>query len=109
MRRSRRSMPRHGGFRFWISSWGVGIVSLMAALYIVNGFCIGWQRAYNVTIGITSPGDVAFSYLAWPLSLAGWLVGPAVAGAVAGWVVNDFISSRRTTPPLRVLGGEEDA
>ncbi|MEK8106589.1 hypothetical protein NKG94_17525 [Micromonospora sp. M12] len=38
----------------------------MVALYVVNGFRIGWQQAYDVTIGITSPGEVASAYLAWP-------------------------------------------
>jgi hypothetical protein len=36
--------------------------------------------------------------LAWFLSVAGWLVMPGVAGAVAGYVVSDSIASRRSRP-----------
>jgi hypothetical protein len=36
--------------------------------------------------------------LAWSLSLAGWLVAPGVAGAVAGYVISSAIEARRRRP-----------
>ncbi len=45
-----------------------------------------------------SPADTGSPVLAWFLSVAGWLIGPAVAGAVAGSVVNAAIGARRRKP-----------
>ncbi|MGN9915845.1 DUF6313 family protein [Micromonospora palomenae] len=64
-------------------------------LFVLNGLIIGWQTAYDVNIGITSPAVTALPALAWPLSIAGWLVAPGIAGAVAGYVVSSSIRSRR--------------
>jgi hypothetical protein len=69
---------------------------VFAALYIVNGFVIGWEEAYNVCLAIDPPSETSAPVLAWALSIAGWLVMPGVAGAVAGYVVSDSIGSRRS-------------
>lgn len=44
--------------------------------------------------------------LAWLLSLAGWLIAPGVAGAVAGYVISSAIDARRR--PLDRLFAEDD-
>ena len=67
-----------------------------AALYLVTGFVVGWEKAYNICLAIDPPTGTSSPVLAWALSLAGWLVMPGVAGAVAGYVVSDSIGSRRS-------------
>lgn len=77
-------------------------------LYVVNGFVIGWQQAYDVTLAIISPGQTRSPALAWSLSLAGWLVAPGVAGAVAGYVISTGIESRRRAPLDQIFGDDGD-
>jgi uncharacterized protein DUF6313 len=100
VRRWWRSRNRHHGLRYWLIFWGLPLVVLYAALFTINGFLIGWQTAYDVTLAIDSPGDVTSAHTtfwAWPLSVAGWLAMPGVAGAVAGYVVNSSITRRRSS------------
>jgi hypothetical protein len=73
-------------------------VVLVAILYVVNGLANGWSAAYDLTAGLRSPTQSDLPVVAWPLSVAGWLLVPGVAGAVAGYIVTDFIARRRTTP-----------
>ncbi len=80
----------------------------LGLLYTANGFAVGWRRAYDVSIGILSPADTAVPALAWPLSVAGWLLVPGIAGAVAGYVVSDAIKVRRSTPLEDVRPEEGD-
>jgi Family of unknown function (DUF6313) len=65
------------------------------ALFIANGLVIGWRSAYDVMLAITSPAATSSPALAWLLSLGGWLVGPAVAGAVVGYMITAEIEGRR--------------
>ncbi|MBB2943227.1 hypothetical protein FB565_002940 [Actinoplanes lutulentus] len=82
-----------------------------AALYVANGLVIGWKTAYDVTIGITSPGDkdVSAPLLAWFLSAAGWLAAPALAGAVAGTIVGSAVTDRRQRSVAEALPKEDPA
>lgn len=81
------------------------MLAAFALLYVANGVVIGWRTAYDVTIGITSPGDESVSAptLAWFMSVAGWLAAPAICGAVAGVVISVAIKSRRQRPIDEVL------
>lgn len=81
--------------RHWLTIRGVPVVLAYAALFVANGFMIGWRRAYDVSLGITSPAASPQPIFAWLLSVSGWLVAPGVAGAVAGYVVSNSIASRR--------------
>ena len=83
-----------------------GIPALLAftALFVANGLVIGWRNAYDVTLSITSPAATKSLVLAWPLSLAGWLAGPAVAGAVVGYMITAGIEGRRKKPIDETLG-----
>jgi hypothetical protein len=74
------------------------VLVAFAALFAANGFVIGWRKAYDVMLAITSPADTSSPVLAWLLSFAGWLVGPAVAGAVVGYMITTAIEGRRKTP-----------
>lgn len=81
------------------------LLTAFALLYVANGVVIGWKTTYDVTIGITSPGDgkVPVPALAWFMSLAGWLAAPAVCGAVAGVVISVAINGRRQRPLREAL------
>ncbi|GAA2474978.1 hypothetical protein Ahu01nite_049070 [Winogradskya humida] len=86
-------------------------MAAFALVYLVNGLVIGWKTTYDVTIGITSPGDDAVSApaLAWPISIAGWLAAPAVFGAVAGVIISVAITNRRQRPIGEVLAKPVDS
>src|SRR5687767_13075644 len=81
------SQRRHPGLRHWLLFRGLPVLLGLATLFVANGLVIGWATAYNVMATIDSPADTSSPALAWLLSLAGWLVGPAIAGAVAGNIV----------------------
>ena len=75
----------------------------LGALYVANGTVNGWRAAYDISVQITSPAEPRrVPVLAWPLAVAGWLLVPALAGAVAGYVVNSVIETHRsaTREPL---------
>jgi hypothetical protein len=78
------------------------------SLYVANGLVIGWRDAYDVTVAITSPAATSSPALAWFLSVAGWLVAPGLAGAVAGYVVSASISARRRTPMRELFRDGDD-
>lgn len=87
---------------------GSAVLLVFAVLFVVNGVWIGWREAYDVSLGITSPAATAAPVPAWFLSVAGWLLVPGVAGAVAGYAVSDAITSRRTTSLDDLLHGPDD-
>ncbi|MFJ8503814.1 DUF6313 family protein [Streptomyces avermitilis] len=73
------------------------------ALYTLNGFSNGWANAYNVLVTIASPGDVRQPWCAWPLSIAGWAVMPALIGGAVGYIVTTQIDTHRTQELADVL------
>lgn len=90
----RHALPRFG---FWLLSRGATVVGLCTLLYVLNVVLNGWTPAYEVMTGITSPADdtVRTPWCAWPLSLAGWAVVPAVIGAAAGYVITEQIQAHQ--------------
>ena len=96
VRRWWRSRGHQRNLRYWLLFRGLPVLSGLVVLYVVTGFVVGWRDAYAVSLGIESPADTSAPVLAWFLSVAGWLVMPGVAGAVAGYVVSDSIGSRRS-------------
>ncbi len=90
------SQGHHSRLRHWLLFRGSLALAGYVIFFVVAGLVIGWRQAYDVSIGITSPAATASPVAAWPLSVAGWLFAPALAGAVAGYVVSAGISSRRT-------------
>lgn len=86
----RHALPRFG---FWLLSRGAVVLAACGVLYVLNGFLIGWANAYDVMLGITSPAEVRPQWCAWPLSLTGWAVVPAVVGAAAGYVITEQIKT----------------
>lgn len=104
-RRRWRALGAYTGMRHWLLVRGTVLVAGFTVLFVANGFAIGWKTTYDVTIGITSPGDpkVSAPVLAWPMSVAGWLAAPAVAGGVAGAVISAAVAGRRQRPITEVL------
>jgi hypothetical protein len=84
--------------RYWLPYRGVPIIAFYVSLYCVNGVVIGWSSTYDVTLGITSPAGTTQPALAWVLSLAGWLLIPGIAGAIAGYIVTTQIDGTREKP-----------
>ena len=93
-----RSRGRHRGLQYWFITAGLPILVFYVTIFFANGFVIGWVNSYDVMIGITSPAKTTVPMLAWGLSVAGWLMAPSLAGAVAGYVVSSSIHSRRSRP-----------
>jgi hypothetical protein len=98
VRRWWRSRGQHRPLRYWLLFRGIPALVAFAALFAANGLVIGWRKAYDVMLAIISPADTSSPVLAWLLSLAGWLVGPAVAGAVVGYMITAAIEGRRKKP-----------
>ncbi|MED7923952.1 DUF6313 family protein [Nonomuraea sp. LP-02] len=107
LRRWRLSLSAHHGVRYWTWTRGLPILLAFGALFVANGLLIGWREAYEVTLAITSPADTAIPVLAWFLSVAGWLLAPAAVGAIAGFMVSNAITSRRTRSIEELLGQGE--
>src|SRR5689334_5733664 len=82
MRRWWRSRGKHPPLRYWLLFRGIPVLVAFVALFVANGLVIGWRNAYDVMLSITSPAATSNRVLAWLLSFSGWLVGPAIAGAV---------------------------
>lgn len=95
IRRWWRSRARHRGIRYWLLVQAPVFLLGLGALFVINGFVIGWPDAYDVTVQIMSPLDTAQRWVAMPLSLAGWLVWPSVTGAVVAYVLADLTDTRR--------------
>lgn len=108
VRRWWRSQGRHRGLRYWLVYRGSPFILGFGGLFVANGLMIGWRDAYDVALAITSPAATSSPVLAWFLSVAGWLLAPGLAGAVAGHVISTSITSRRSRPIDRVFPSADD-
>lgn len=98
VQRWRRSLAQHQGIRYWLLVQGPIVLFFLGALFVLNGFIIGWRNAYDVTVQITSPWDdkvIGQPWVALPLALTGWLVWPSMTGAVVGFVLTAPAKGRR--------------
>lgn len=97
-RRWWHSRGQYRPLQYWLLFRGIPVLLAFTMLFVANGLVIDWRNAYDVMLSITSPAATKSPGLAWPLSLAGWLVGPAVAGAVVGYMITAGIDGRRKKP-----------
>ena len=79
----------------WLVGPGLLLLGLMTGLYIATGFVIGWTAAYDVALGVEAPDTTCHPAVAWPLSIAGWILVPAVIGTIAANVVTSSYDSYR--------------
>ncbi|MEH0513415.1 DUF6313 family protein [Streptomyces sp. B21-079] len=86
-------------FRYWLyfKSWK-WIFAVFVA-YMVTSWEIGFVNAWEILVGRVSAKSAAWPWASWPLSIFGWLLVPAFIGGVAGYVVTEQITSRRTDSP----------
>lgn len=108
LRRWWRGRGRHRGLRYWMIFRGGPLLAVCTVLYAANGLVIGWRVSYDVLLAITSPAATSCPILAWALSILGWLIGPAVAGAVAGHIITASINARRVLPVGQLFGKDGD-
>lgn len=76
---------------------------LLAALYAVNGLLEGWTPAYELLVGIRSPGAAHHGWSAWSLSIAGWAAVPAAIGGFVGYIFTQQIDRHRSRELQAVL------
>ncbi|GAA2615960.1 hypothetical protein GCM10010304_81710 [Streptomyces roseoviolaceus] len=98
--RSRDALSR---LHRWLLLRAVPLLVAFLVLYAVNGVLFGWTDAYNVLIGIDSPGNVSPQWLAWLLSIAGWAAVPALVGGAVGYAVSHQIQAHRTRELAEIL------
>ncbi|MEW2079962.1 DUF6313 family protein [Streptomyces sp. NPDC013433] len=98
--RSRDALSR---LHRWLLLRAVPVLVIFCGLYVLNGALMGWTDAYNVLIGIASPGDARPQWAAWPLSIAGWAAIPAFVGGTVGYVVTAQIQAHRTRELSEIL------
>jgi hypothetical protein len=103
------SLNRHPPLVYWMLTLGLPLLVVSAVVFVVNGMLIGWATAYDVAVLIESPRKTTAPVAAWILSVLGWLLVPAVAGAVAGHIVSTSIAERRSRPIEEVFGEEDSA
>ncbi|MEV8086348.1 DUF6313 family protein [Streptomyces nigra] len=90
--RSRDALSR---VRRWLLLRALPGVLVLVALFVVNGVLDGWVNAYNLLVGIDSPGDAKTKWCAWLLSATGWAAVPAFIGGFVGYLVTQQIDSHR--------------
>ncbi|MEZ0076280.1 DUF6313 family protein [Planotetraspora sp. GP83] len=95
-RRLFRSLAALNKTRYWLLTRAAWLILTFVVLFMVDGCLIGWSRAYEVMVGITSPAAVGAPFASWGVSVLGWLMIPAFVGGVVGYVVNSQIDARRT-------------
>ncbi|MFF5307609.1 DUF6313 family protein [Streptomyces sp. NPDC013161] len=91
-----RSLSRLNRPRYWLVTRGPAWLTVFGLLYVVGGVVLGWRAAYEVLVGLQSPGDTNVPAYAYALGLLGWLLVPAIIGGAAGYLVTRQIDRRRT-------------
>jgi hypothetical protein len=100
-----RSRARYQGIRYWLLVQAPILLLCLGALFVINGFVVGWRDAYDVTLQIRSPWETSQPWLAVLLSLAGWLVWPSVTATVVGYVMTEVIYAGQSKPSALIPAG----
>ncbi|WP_445521374.1 DUF6313 family protein [Streptomyces sp. NEAU-174] len=80
---------------YWLVTRGSLWLAAFSLIYLCGAALLGWTRAYEVLIGITSPAATPAPLMGWMLSLVGWLMVPSFVGGVTGYLVNRQVDRRR--------------
>ncbi|MGW4676267.1 DUF6313 family protein [Streptomyces sp. NPDC004324] len=87
----------------WIATHATWWLGSFILLYAMGAGLLGWQAAYEVLVGLSSPSETRHPTYAYVLCLAGWLLVPAFIGAIAGYLVTEQIDARRRLGEAEVL------
>jgi hypothetical protein len=77
-------------FQLW--KWVVAAL----VVFLISGSHIGYANTWEILVGRKSPIGVAWPWVAWPVSIFGWLLVPALVGGVAGFVITAQLQGRRS-------------
>jgi hypothetical protein len=95
------ALPSMSDLSSWLLRWGLSLLVAVAAAFALAAWRLGsvWV-AYDVLVGLTPPDGkhVPHHYTALVLSALGWLLVPALVGAVVGLVVERQVASHRSRP-----------
>ncbi|MGW0966163.1 DUF6313 family protein [Streptomyces sp. NPDC002516] len=98
-----RSLASLNRPRYWLVTRGPAWLTVFGLVYIVGGVVLGWRTAYEVLVGLQSPGETNLPLYAYALGLLGWLLVPAIVGGAAGYLVTRQIDRRRTVDAEELL------
>jgi len=87
----------------WIVTHATWWFASFVLLYVLGAALLGWRAACEVLVGLSAPGETRHPTYAYVLCLAGWLLVPALIGAVAGYLVTGQIDARRRLGAAEVL------
>ncbi|MGW4641638.1 DUF6313 family protein [Sphaerisporangium sp. NPDC004334] len=102
-RRLLRSLAGLNKTRYWLLTRAMWLVAAFAVVFVIDGWLIGWSRAYEVLIGIKSPAEVGAPLASWTVSIVGWLMIPAFVGGTVGYLLTRQIDARRTESETDVI------
>ncbi|MFI9240861.1 DUF6313 family protein [Streptomyces sp. NPDC053079] len=88
-----------GAFRnvtVWLALFGLPLTGIWATVMAIASQHLGWGKAYEIMVGISSPVGSPEPGWAWSVSLGGWLFVPALVGGVAGSMIGGRMDRRRS-------------
>ncbi|OEJ21835.1 hypothetical protein AR457_41170 [Streptomyces agglomeratus] len=83
------------------------MILIIAGLYLANGFLIGFGDTWEILVSPSSEKE-EYPALAWPLSVVGWLIVPALVGGISGYVVTQQTDRRRARPLKQLMQDLEE-
>jgi uncharacterized protein DUF6313 len=92
-KRNAASLDKH---HYWLLTTGSWFLAAFIGVYALGGLLIGWARAYEVLIGITSPAKLPYPVLSWTVSIVGWMIVPAFIGGTVGYLLGRQIDTHRS-------------
>lgn len=87
-------LSSHRPFAYWLLTRGLVSIAAVTVVVVLSGFIDGWWDTYELLIGDKSPrGGVPV--LSFVVSVGGWVLVPALIGAVGGYAVESAINRHR--------------
>ncbi|MFI8235029.1 DUF6313 family protein [Streptomyces sp. NPDC085900] len=77
----------------WRAKWVIGS---LVVLFLIQWRLAGWSDAWDLLVGRKTPRNVPYPYVAWPLSVIGWLVLPALIAGIVAYLITSQADRRRT-------------
>ncbi|MGW0285570.1 DUF6313 family protein [Streptomyces sp. NPDC003236] len=96
VRDRKRSLAALNRPAYWLVTRGLWWWLGFMVVYWIGSGQLGRLQAYELLVGIESPGKSRVPLLGWILSLLGWLLVPAFVGGITGYLVSRQVDRRRT-------------